>query len=470
MIGSAIKRTLVQGGAGLGRDAREGRPRDALGDGFADSISSALERLVSPTTRTRTVPFGMEASVAPIVQATDDEAGNEPAASGDANLLEAQERWGASAPWARDVRRLEAKTISTPSQIYAASAGGMAVWEGAGGEVHAPFSEPPVAAPFLEGTASEPLATLATQVVRELDAEPMPLVTKRAHLGEDGIRTRPTRPEELRGEPALSGSGSPVARVGTVRVGSPDVRERVARLRPPSADVPSPLPSELAPTRVASARHDEREVPAERRRGAEREHGTERMQSSSGSHARASRDERDGRSEGSGHERGHRDPASARSGRGSESDAERPFASVHTVPLVSIGDTGGATSTGVTAAPLGAMEPNRLGLPIEGAAANGPSEAARTETVPYQVVRLDDRTARVELMHPELGRVQVEVHTDQGRVDVELLARSLSASIALRASEPELRGDLRQRGASLRNYRVRTASDEAARALDERQR
>jgi flagellar hook-length control protein FliK len=73
-------------------------------------------------------------------------------------------------------------------------------------------------------------------------------------------------------------------------------------------------------------------------------------------------------------------------------------------------------------------------------------------------------------MHPELGRVQVEVHTDQGRVDVELLARSLSASIALRASEPELRGDLRQRGASLRNYRVRTASDEAARALDERQR
>jgi hypothetical protein len=65
-------------------------------------------------------------------------------------------------------------------------------------------------------------------------------------------------------------------------------------------------------------------------------------------------------------------------------------------------------------------------------------------------------------VHPELGRVEVEVTTAESRVDVELLARSLGASIALRASEEELRGELRHRGASLRNYRVRTAAASGA--------
>jgi hypothetical protein len=64
--------------------------------------------------------------------------------------------------------------------------------------------------------------------------------------------------------------------------------------------------------------------------------------------------------------------------------------------------------------------------------------------------------ARVELMHPSLGRIDVDVRADGQHVDVALLSRSLGASIALRAAEQGLRGDLRARGSELRSYRVRT--------------
>lgn len=79
------------------------------------------------------------------------------------------------------------------------------------------------------------------------------------------------------------------------------------------------------------------------------------------------------------------------------------------------------------------------------------------------LTRTGEHTARVELDHPALGRLDVEVRAREGRVDVELLAGSLSSSIALRAGEESLRGDLRARGAELRGYRVRTVNGARAR-------
>lgn len=461
MIGSATKKTLVHGGAGLERNDAL-RSREGLGDMFADSISSALERLVGPPPRTRNVPLGMEASVAPLVQADDDEEDDPMIA--EAAPSHAGDRWGVSA-WGRD-RAPDAAKITSPSQLYAASAGGMAVWEGSGLDARGPFSEPPLTASLFEGGPTpEAGPTLATAVVRELEGEPLPLVTRRTREHDEEIRSRPTRPEELAGEPAARTTGGIVARVGTVRVGSPEVRERVVRLRPPSADAPA-LPT--SPPAVSS--------PSPRPRLETRAEGAERprldavrtTESRDGREGRGTSD-RDERRDEAPHERS-RTTAHTHGTRKSQGEAERPFTTVHAVPLVTVGDGGASLAASTLGGVGGAYERTPLAIPVvDGVAANGPAEA-RADGVPYQVVRLDDRTARVELVHPELGRVQVEVHTEQGRVDVELLARSLSASIALRASEPELRGDLRQRGASLRNYRVRTAPDGVASAGGERQR
>ncbi len=90
-----------------------------------------------------------------------------------------------------------------------------------------------------------------------------------------------------------------------------------------------------------------------------------------------------------------------------------------------------------------------------------PRELPDGPGAPY-VVRVGPDLARVELVHPELGRLDVEVRAQDGRVDVAMLARALSASIALRAGEELLRGDLRARGQTLRSFRVRTQSTLAA--------
>jgi hypothetical protein len=463
MIGSAIRRTLVQGGAGSGQNAREGRLREGFGDGFAESISSALERLVAPAMKSRTVPLGMEASIAPLVTASDDEEGVDP------NALEAQERWGAAAALGRDGRPAEPARLTAPSQLYAATAGGMAVWEGPQHDAQFPFSESPSELPLRQGGAKWEDGMSGVAGARDLDADAMPLVTKRAY-GEENLRTRPTWPEQLAGERASEAGGGQVARVGIVRVGPPGVRDRVGRMRPPSADTPAPRSNVDGSRRDDVSARDARDQPTERAGTEERVRGADaRPGSSNERRVDEPFEARGERGRGSERERTPRAHGPARE-HGSQADAERLFTSVHARPLVSVGD--GAASFGAPSAspPESAIETGRASLPLESTAANGPVDAARVEAVPYHAVRLDDHTARVELMHPELGRVRLEVHTEQGRVDVELLARSLSASIALRASEPELRGDLRQRGASLRNYRVRTAADGSARALDERQR
>ena len=134
---------------------------------------------------------------------------------------------------------------------------------------------------------------------------------------------------------------------------------------------------------------------------------------------------------------------------------------MHTLPLVAVGDREAARVAG------GALPAPTLEVWREPTPNDHPDPEAGEEATPYHVARLGDHRARVELVHPELGRVEVEVTTAESRVDVELLARSLGASIALRASEEELRGELRQRGASLRNYRVRTAAATGAQLAEE---
>ncbi len=74
--------------------------------------------------------------------------------------------------------------------------------------------------------------------------------------------------------------------------------------------------------------------------------------------------------------------------------------------------------------------------------------------VHYGAIESDD--AHVELSHPTLGRVDLDVHHDAGRYDVSLVTRSMGASIALRAAEESLRVDMRARSTELRGYRVRT--------------
>lgn len=89
-----------------------------------------------------------------------------------------------------------------------------------------------------------------------------------------------------------------------------------------------------------------------------------------------------------------------------------------------------------------------------------PTDVAPDETEPApQQVHFHELTtdhARVELSHPSLGRLDVEVHGDGAHLDVTLLTRSVGASIALRATEEGLRSELRARSTELRNYRVRT--------------
>lgn len=80
--------------------------------------------------------------------------------------------------------------------------------------------------------------------------------------------------------------------------------------------------------------------------------------------------------------------------------------------------------------------------------------AAPLERVHYAA--LDTDHAKVELSHPTLGHLELEVRGEGTGVDVTMLTRSLGASIALRAAEASLRSDLGRRSTELRSYRVRT--------------
>jgi hypothetical protein len=118
------------------------------------------------------------------------------------------------------------------------------------------------------------------------------------------------------------------------------------------------------------------------------------------------------------------------------------------------------------AVPLMERAATRVGKPE----AALPAELTRepeTDVPPPHVhyTELTTDHARVELEHPSLGRLQVEVQNAGNFFDVTLLTRSLGASIALRAAEAGLRSDLRAHARELRSYRVRTET--SARAHDD---
>lgn len=90
--------------------------------------------------------------------------------------------------------------------------------------------------------------------------------------------------------------------------------------------------------------------------------------------------------------------------------------------------------------------------------------------IPAEHVRyaaLDAGHAKVELAHPTLGRLELEVRGEGAGVDVTMLTRSLGASIALRAAEASLRSDLGRRSTELRTYRVRTEAGASSSRTDD---
>jgi hypothetical protein len=412
----------------------------------------------------------MEASVTPFLFAPviDSESDDAEAA------LAAQIAWGTSpgvstAAAPRVVGQADKAEAATPrarGRDYPDLTAGMAVWED---EWPDAGSLRPAASSGTELEAQPPgpaLSALDAEIARDCDEElALPLVHRRAaHGSADGsasARTRPTLPADVAdaGTDAMRRAGDarhgareadprsardiPLARVGSVRVNLPsEERDRLVRLRPPQA---APSLRGASPggerARVVSDQSAPRHVAPQL---APRTADADRKQP-------VDEDVRE-------------EPITVRErphlhrGLPSKHDAELPSDRVQAAPIVAVPDAIPLVNT----APLRPLEAR-----LDTDAANGHPDEPAANAMPYQIVRLDDRHARVELVHPELGRVEVDVRTDAGRVDVELLAKSLTSSIALRAGEESLRGEMRQRGATLRNYRVRTLAESVARKLDE---
>ena len=436
MIDSATKRTWVQGGVGSASDARAatgvGPAPGPRGDGFGDSIASALQRLLTEAPPVRGAPIDTAPSLGPLVVAERDEeelSDLASFASPDAMAtIETLRRDGPEAARGRGQARLAERArahaaIDTAAiDLAAIDLGGMAVWEGvewtdAEGEAHSPFSERPTSVDAEAGPRELP--TLAPAPWSEADDAPLLLVTKRVRHDLEAVRAAPTQLEQLapsRTEPQGDGQRPDAKRPDATR---PDAKRWDAT----TPDAKSP---EARSTRTTQHGHGELGASSERHDASSRAERLEARRAGSGTHRRE--DPRD----------------------------EGPVSRVHTLPVVAVGDRE-AARVAVGPAPTPSLEVWREPAP------NDPPDAqAGEDATPYHVARLGDHRARVELVHPELGRVEVEVTTAESRVDVELLARSLGASIALRASEEELRGELRHRGASLRNYRVRTAAASGA--------
>jgi hypothetical protein len=440
MIGTSLKTTLVHGGAEAPRDTREARREERV-DGFAESISSALERLVAPAARTEPKRSGMDASLEPALDAQDDD-GAELSADGEAasslvdasaGVLGVPTASGATPTWTPGVGAMDAHE----SQPFTATRGGLEAWGGPA-FTRPLLSDAPPAAGLLEAAEPGPEEahppSIATRILRDLDAEQTAELTLRRQ-GEASRTTR-TLPDGLAGEPpaskiALPSAGALEDGSAAVRIRPPSAREaQEPALRPPGAE---PRGADTLVRGDARGAASERGDAPEEHRG----HGGDR--------ASLGRREREEAERASGSDKTRR-------------EADRAPDRVQTAPLLTVGDAPSVawSSTGTHAGSLGLPPPVATS---ETAATLG--AAPDSEPTAYQVVRLDDRTARVELSHPELGRIEVEVRTESGRVDVDLLARSVSASVALRASEPELREELRQRGGTLRSYRVRTATSPA---------
>lgn len=69
--------------------------------------------------------------------------------------------------------------------------------------------------------------------------------------------------------------------------------------------------------------------------------------------------------------------------------------------------------------------------------------------------------ARVELQHPELGAIRLDLRLDQGNLEVRALTASAATAMTLRASEATLRESIAIAGVVLRAMRVDHADDEA---------
>lgn len=64
------------------------------------------------------------------------------------------------------------------------------------------------------------------------------------------------------------------------------------------------------------------------------------------------------------------------------------------------------------------------------------------------------QSATVELMHPELGPIQLRIQMQAQTIDVRAITASLAASQAIRAGESSLREDVSKHGVKLRGMRV----------------
>lgn len=73
-----------------------------------------------------------------------------------------------------------------------------------------------------------------------------------------------------------------------------------------------------------------------------------------------------------------------------------------------------------------------------------------------------DARARLEVWHPSLGALTVELAERGGTVGVEVSAPTAAAAVTVRASETALRAELKEAGAELRAFRVRTRKGHVA--------
>lgn len=70
--------------------------------------------------------------------------------------------------------------------------------------------------------------------------------------------------------------------------------------------------------------------------------------------------------------------------------------------------------------------------------------------------------ASISIHHPDLGPIQLEVHREQGRVEVHAILESVHAEAVLRANEQGIRQGVQQSGMTFSALRVRVRGDDAA--------
>ncbi|MBI2893698.1 MAG: flagellar hook-length control protein FliK [Deltaproteobacteria bacterium] len=146
-----------------------------------------------------------------------------------------------------------------------------------------------------------------------------------------------------------------------------------------------------------------------------------------------------------------------------EASLPAPAAPQGTLPAAEAALVGLYTSAGA-ASPMSAglsVSSHVASLHRESAPGAAPSEGLPTihEAAVLKTVAAGREAARVEVQHPELGAIQLDLRLDRGSMDLHAVTTSAASAIALRASESALRTSVALAGVELRGMRVDVAGD-----------